>query len=104
MYLVPTLGYDLHKEKSRFKAGFFGVIIIVMNLLEIFFPRKCLECNKVNKYMCISCLDKVPVGGWYNNNYSIFRYKGVIRKAIITLKYKWLFLINLKKLTFPSKT
>ena len=66
-----------------------GVIIILMGLLEIFFPVTCLECKKESKYICKNCFDKVPVGGWYGNNYSIFRYRGVIRKAIISLKYKF---------------
>ena len=84
-----------------------------MNLLDLLFPKKCLECKRGGKYICKSCLDKVPVGGWYNSNYSIFRYKGVIRKAIISLKYKFaydlsdelsLVIINkLKDINFPFK-
>lgn len=84
-----------------------------MDLLEIFFPVMCLECRRKGEYICKSCLDKVPIGGWYNGNYSIFRYKGVIRKAIISLKYKFaydlsdelsLVIINkLKDINLPLK-
>ena len=84
-----------------------------MDLLEIFFPVTCLECKIKGKYICKSCLEKVPVSGWYNGNLSIFRYKGVIRKAIISLKYKFAYdlsdelslviLDRLKDINFPSK-
>jgi ComF family protein len=82
-------------------------------ILDLFFPKQCLECKKEGKYICKSCLEKVPVCGWYNGNYSIFRYKGVIRKAIISLKYKFAYdlsnelsLIIIKRLEniyFPFK-
>lgn len=84
-----------------------------MDLLELFFPVTCLECKGEGKYICKNCLDKVPLGGWYNGNYSIFRYKGVIRKAIISLKYKFAYDLSgelslviikrLKNINFPFK-
>ena len=58
-------------------------------ILDLLFPKQCLECKRKGKYICKSCLNKVAVGGWYNGNYSIFRYEGIIRKAIISLKYKF---------------
>lgn len=60
-----------------------------MNLLDFLFPKTCLECGKYGKYICETCLKKVRLGGWRGNTYSIFRYEGVIRKAIIALKYKY---------------
>lgn len=60
-----------------------------MNLFDLLFPKKCLECNKEGKYICESCLAKVPTGDWIGNTYSVFKYQGVIRKAIIALKYKF---------------
>lgn len=60
-----------------------------MGFLDLIFPKKCLECGKEGKYICESCLNKVGKSGWYGNNYSVFRYEGVIRKAIIALKYKY---------------
>lgn len=60
-----------------------------MGLLDLIFPKSCLECGKEGKYICENCLNKVGKSGWYGNNYSVFRYEGVIRKAIIALKYKY---------------
>jgi len=61
-----------------------------MAILDLFFPKKCLECGRTGKYICENCLRKVPPRGWVNREtYSCFKYEGVIRKAIITLKYKY---------------
>ena len=64
-----------------------------MDLVNFLFPRKCLECKKVGRYICDDCILKVRVGGILNKDnlkvYSIFRYEGVIRRAIISLKYKF---------------
>lgn len=65
-----------------------------MNFLDLLFPKKCLECGKEGKYICHDCYSRVsPCGvtpcGMNGSNYSIFRYEGVIRKAIISLKYKF---------------
>lgn len=61
-----------------------------MNLLDIIFPKKCLECNKSGGYICQECITKMQCVVQSNNlNYSIFKYNGVIRKAIIALKYKF---------------
>lgn len=60
-----------------------------MNLMDFIFPKKCLECGEFGKYICESCLTKISKSGWYGKSYAIFRYEGVIRKAIIALKYKY---------------
>jgi len=60
-----------------------------MSFLDLLFPKNCLECGTSGKYICDNCLQKVPAGGWSKGNYSMFRYDGVIRKAIIALKYKF---------------
>jgi ComF family protein len=60
-----------------------------MNLLDLIFPKKCLECGKDGKYICDVCIGKVSLYGANDSNYSIFKYQGVIRKAIISLKYKF---------------
>lgn len=61
-----------------------------MAILDLFFPKKCLECKAFGKYICETCLKKVPPGGWSNKTtYSVFKYEGVVRKAIIALKYKY---------------
>jgi predicted amidophosphoribosyltransferase len=59
-----------------------------MNLLDLLFPT-CLECGTYGKYLCDSCVEKVLDGTFDKNNFSIFKYKGVIRKAITALKYKF---------------
>lgn len=61
-----------------------------MSILDFLFPKKCLECGKYGKYICEDCLKKVSSAGWnYDGVYSIWKYEGVIRKAIIALKYKY---------------
>jgi ComF family protein len=67
-----------------------------MTILNFLFPKKCLECGlsaqagKTGRYLCESCLKKVPSAGWTNREiYSLWRYQGVIRKAVIALKYKY---------------
>lgn len=60
-----------------------------MNLLNFIFPKTCLECGRERKYICENCLKKVRKAGIFKNTLSIFRYEGIIRRAIITLKYKY---------------
>lgn len=56
-----------------------------MSLFDLLFPKNCLECGEAGKYICKNCVKKVPFSG----SNSIWEYKGVIRKAIIALKYKF---------------
>lgn len=58
-------------------------------ILDFLFPKYCLECKKEGIYICGGCLKKVSLSGWSYGNYSIFKYEGVIRKAITSLKYKF---------------
>ncbi len=60
-----------------------------MNILDFIFPKYCLECRKSGKYMCCDCVSKVLDGTFDKNNFAVFKYKGVIRKAIVSLKYKF---------------
>ncbi|KKP47193.1 MAG: hypothetical protein UR39_C0005G0006 [Candidatus Woesebacteria bacterium GW2011_GWA1_33_30] len=60
-------------------------------ILDLLFPKYCLECKKLGKYICDGCYCKVRPCNIIDNNYSIFKYEGVIRKAIISLKYKFAF-------------
>lgn len=61
-----------------------------MAILDLFFPKKCLECNGSGKYICDSCLKKVKKNGWNSDwVYSVWKYEKVIRKAILALKYKY---------------
>lgn len=81
-------------------------------LLDLIYPKKCLECSKSGCYICKSCINKVkssnfvcpfcnrssfegkvhpnckkPLG--LDQLISLWKYEGVIRKAILVLKYKF---------------
>lgn len=81
-------------------------------LLDLLFPKYCLMCRKRGKYMCEACLTKVdkarlvcPVckqGSYGGKTHSIcksrfsldgfvsyYKYDGVVRKAILGLKYRF---------------
>ena len=83
-----------------------------MNLLDIIFPKKCLECDVVGEYICSNCIYKVrspklvclecnkpSIDGFthtkcqkkhgLNGLVSLWNYDGVIRKALLALKYKY---------------
>jgi len=85
-----------------------------MNLLDLIFPKTCLGCGGEGKYICENCLAKVRKRGNYQDTTSIFRYEGVIRKAIIALKYKYsteiakevsyICVKNLKSMNLASKS
>lgn len=60
-----------------------------MNLIDLIFPKKCLECGKEGKYICSGCVANVLDGTFDENNFAVFKYRGVIRKAIVSLKYKF---------------
>jgi len=85
-----------------------------MNFLDLLFPKNCLECKRPGKYICTSCLGKVepaklicPVCRKYSFNgqthsfcvnkfslsgmHTFYQYDGVIRKAILALKYRFAF-------------
>jgi competence protein ComFC len=96
----------------------------MVNILDFIFPKKCLECKKPGRYLCEGCLNKIPPP--YCNPHilrnagiqklvCLFPYKGVVRKAILALKYKFasdiaqeLSLVSLRKIKdmkvkFPKK-
>lgn len=61
-----------------------------MGLLELVFPKKCFGCKKEGLYICRDCLSKVPRAGTFHPRLvSLWEYKGVIKKAVISLKYKF---------------
>lgn len=85
-----------------------------MTILDLIFPKKCLECGGGGEYICKNCLSRVNRGGIRKLGgveiYSLWKYEGVIKKAVIGLKYKYatgitdclssLMLQNLKKDSF----
>lgn len=83
-----------------------------MALVDILFPKTCLECKKPGEYVCSNCVLKVkhskpicpickkasidgithvkckkPQG--LDGLTSVWEYRGVIRKALLGLKYKF---------------
>jgi len=83
-----------------------------MGILDLLFVKTCLTCGKEGKYICEKCVDKVgsprPIcpeclgsetegkthSGCLNPQgldglTSIWNYEGVIRKAVLALKYKY---------------
>jgi len=72
-----------------------------MFLLDFLFPKRCLGCKKEGKYLCDLCLSKVrkarptylgpKIESNLNGLVSVFRYEGVVKKAILTMKYRFSF-------------
>lgn len=61
-----------------------------MAILDAIYPKKCLGCKTAGCYICPSCLAKVrPSKVTGPNTVCLWKYEGVIRKAIITLKYRF---------------
>ena len=83
-----------------------------MAFLDIFFPKKCLGCKTPGKYICDSCLVKVPqayrlcpgcgMASYWGLTHTycrrktplaglvaIWKYSGVVRRALITLKFNF---------------
>lgn len=79
--------------------------------MDLVFPKNCLGCGHEGKYLCSSCVDKAPlvqpicpyckhpsIDGATHANCSkkfgidglssIWEYEGIIRKAVMSLKYK----------------
>ncbi len=57
-----------------------------MDIFDFLFPKFCLECKKPGKYLCGDCLKKVRRSSRPD---SIWKYEGVVRRAILALKYKF---------------
>lgn len=68
-------------------------------LLNILFPKKCLGCGKKGVYFCSSCIKEVnpfhpqvSLGKYPLDEFiAIFPYEGIIRQAILKLKYNFVF-------------
>lgn len=83
-----------------------------IDLLELIFPKSCLGCGKNGQYICNSCIEKEVVNRQVcpkcgkaaidgmvhtkcqtklglNAQIGLWNYSGVVRKAILALKYKF---------------
>lgn len=90
----------------------FLVDIKLMGILDLIFPKSCLTCGKGGSYICTDCVSKVrllkpdcpycekaSIDGFTHTKckkkygldglFSIWDYEGIIRKAVLTLKYKY---------------
>lgn len=85
-----------------------------MNLLDVFFPKRCVNCGKIGKYFCAACRAKIrrivdnericPMCGrlafegkthprcrtkyGIDGLTSFFHYDGVVQKGIKAIKYR----------------
>lgn len=92
----------------------FNLSVSTVNILDFFFPKRCVGCGKIGKYFCDFCTEKIryiqvhecicPMCGrsaidgvthpgcrtryGLDGLTSFFRYDGPVRKAIKALKYR----------------
>lgn len=97
-----------------------------MNILDLLFPIDCLGCGRNGCYICRHCIERVStpkpvcpeclkasIDGMthvrctkkhsLDSLYSVWTYQGVVRKAIIKLKYKYLKEIALELADYANK-
>ncbi len=84
-----------------------------MNILDFIFPKRCVNCGKIGKYFCSKCISRIkyvdkqicPVCSYpaidgithprcktrysLDGLTSIFRYDGVVRSAVKSIKYRF---------------
>ena len=61
----------------------------MFNVFDLIFPKYCLECKKRGRYLCVDCLGEPSGLRRKNGVIIIFPYKGIVRKAIWSLKYRY---------------
>jgi competence protein ComFC len=62
-----------------------------VGIIDLVFPRVCLECGRAGRYICDDCLRRVDRGLMSDGTVFVWRYEGVVRKAILRLKYNFAF-------------
>lgn len=60
-----------------------------MRVLNVLFPRRCLNCGKIGRYFCFECRKTIQYIHHSTQPISFFRYEGIVQKAIKTLKYRF---------------
>lgn len=103
---LPPSPHFLYNKKQRIPVAF------LMTIIDLFFPKSCLGCGRVGKYVCRQCIDKTPSAsgvciyckrlavdgashvkcltkGGPTRFCAVWMYEGVVKKAIIALKYKF---------------
>ena len=59
-------------------------------ILDILFPKKCVECGKEGKYICDKCSIFISECEQNSEVISVWDYEGVIKKLIWEIKYNGL--------------
>ena len=85
-----------------------------MNILDLIFPKKCFGCSRKEGYLCGDCLIKLQlkiqncpfckkssIDGMTHSkcrrklsldgHYSVWKYRGAVRGAVLAIKYKFAF-------------
>ena len=56
--------------------------------VDLFFPRKCLNCGKEGQYICDECSLFINELGAFGD-VGVFEYNGIIQKALKEVKYRY---------------
>lgn len=84
---------DLASTRSLNRIGFLTRRLL-QSALDLLFPPRCIECNRVGSLFCASCQSRLPLlspvypGPPLAELRSTADYRGGIAKAIKTLKYR----------------
>lgn len=71
-----------------------------MNILDYIFPKTCAGCGEWGEYLCADCLNQIkekkqqiyiPKKHYLEGLTVVFEYKGILKKIIKNLKYKFLY-------------
>lgn len=83
-----------------------------MSVVDLIFPKSCINCKRGRSYICLKCVDRVGIPipicpvclkpsidgvthtkcltPWgIDGLFSLWKYEGIVRKALINLKYKF---------------
>ncbi len=92
-------------------------ILHYMSLIDFLYPKVCLGCGVIGSYLCLDCIKHAPIATKVcvecqkasidglthsrckrkrslNGLFSIWKYNGVIRKVLIKLKFKYVYLVS----------
>ncbi len=88
---------DHYATPPRFARSKLHYTVLVLDfLLDIIFPRKCLGCGKMGKFICDTCQKTIrfydPIVKHniadVDDTFILAHYDGIIRQAIKDIKYR----------------